>query len=90
MLKLSVSVLSAIVLCVFMLVPRAAHADETVGGQVKDAAGDASIGMKKAGRSAKRGVRKATGNDTMGKDMKDKANDMKDDATNEVDKAKRK
>jgi hypothetical protein len=66
------------------------HADESVGGKVQDAAGDASTSAKKTTRKAKQKVRKATGTDTVGKDVKDKANDVADDVSNTAKKTDRK
>ena len=68
----------------------AAHADDSATSKVENAAGDAKTNMKKAGRSAEQTGRKAVGKDTLGKDVKDKANDVGDDMSNSVDKAKRK
>jgi hypothetical protein len=62
------------------------HADESVGGKVQDATGDATTSAKKTTRTAKRKVRKATGTDTVGKDMKDKVNDAGDDISNSAKK----
>jgi hypothetical protein len=61
----------------------AVHADETAGEKVQNAAGDAKT-------DAKKDVRTATGNDSIGKDAKDKANDVGDDISNNADKVDRK
>ena len=65
-------------------------ADESAVGKVQDAGSDAKTNTKKTIRKAKRKVRKATGNDTVGKDIKDKANDVGDDINGAVDKSKHK
>lgn len=53
----------------------------------KDAGSDVKRDTKKSTRTAKRKFRKATGQDTMGKDVKDKANDLGDDAKAASEKA---
>lgn len=65
------------------------HADETTTEKVENKAGDVKTDAKKDGRKMKRHARKAMGKDTVGKDVKDKANDVKDDAGNAADKATR-
>jgi hypothetical protein len=69
---------------------RSVFAEESAGNKVQDAAGDASAKTKKVVRKGKQKVRKAVGTDTMGKDIKDKVNDVGDDVSNEANKAKRK
>jgi hypothetical protein len=64
-------------------------AEESTVNKVKDDAGDVKTNTKKLARTTKRKVRKATGNDNVLKDAKDKANDVGDDVSNEADKAKR-
>jgi hypothetical protein len=66
-----------------------AHADETATEKVENKAGDIKTAAKKTTRKAKRHIRKAAGTDTVGKDAKDKVNDVKDDVSNGVDKMKR-
>jgi hypothetical protein len=58
--------------------------------QAKDDKADATKNAKKTTRKAKKNVRKATGTDTIGKDAKDKANDVKDDTKAAADKANNK
>ena len=67
-----------------------AWADESVGNKVQDQVGDTKTGTQKLVRTTKRKVRKATGNDSVLKDAKDKANDADDDLSNSADKMKRK
>jgi len=63
-------------------------ADESPGTATKNTAEDAKAGTKKTVRKAKRQVRKATGNDTAAKDVRDKVNDVSDDTEKNVNKAK--
>ena len=63
-------------------------ANESAVGKVEDAGTDAKTNTKKTARKAKRKVRKATGNDTVGKDIKDKANDVGDEIGGAAEKSK--
>jgi uncharacterized membrane protein YtjA (UPF0391 family) len=64
------------------------NADDSTGAKVQKSADDASTSVKKGTRTAKRKVRKATGNDNIAKDAKDKVNDAGDDISNSAKKAK--
>ena len=63
--------------------------EATIGRWFKKA-GDAKTDAKKSTRKAKRHMRKATGNDNVGKDLKDAGNDASDDISNTAKKAKNK
>ncbi len=67
-----------------------AFAEETTTNKVKDQVGDAKVSAKKAYRSTKRSVRKATGTDSAAKDLKDVGGDMHDSISNGADKMKHK
>jgi hypothetical protein len=58
--------------------------------QVKNAASDASTGIKKDVRSGKKTARQAAGEDSAAKDAKDTVSNAKDDAENAAQKAKNK
>jgi hypothetical protein len=64
-------------------------AAENTDTKIKNEAGDLSTGTKKVARKGAQKMRKATGNDNVINDAKDKGNDVKDDVSNDVDKAKR-
>jgi hypothetical protein len=66
------------------------RAEESTINKMKDGVGDATTNTKKLVRKGNRKLRKATGNDTVMKDVKDKANDVSDDVNNGADKMKRK
>ena len=66
-----------------------AHAEETKTNKIKDTTDDAMTNAKKTARAETRKVRQATGNDNLGKDIKDKSNDIKDDVNNSLNKARR-
>jgi uncharacterized membrane protein YtjA (UPF0391 family) len=68
--------------------PQKAHADESAGQKVNDAAHDTTTTAKKKSRHAKKEVRDATGNHSVKEDVKDSAKDAKDDVSNSADKAK--
>lgn len=83
--------MSVILACsTLALQPRFVHAGETPSEQFKDRVGDTNTDAKKAIRKQKRKIRKATGNDSLKKDVEDHANDVKDDVSNSADKLKRK
>jgi hypothetical protein len=65
-----------------------AHADDSVVTGAKNTVGDIKTTAKKEGRAMKRKARKIMGNDTVAKDAKDKANDVKDSVSNSLDKAR--
>jgi hypothetical protein len=80
-------VLSAlIVVCALTSVVSFAIAEDTET-KVKDAASDAKTNVKKGARKVARKGRKATGNDNVINDGKDKVNDVKDDMKNAGEKA---
>jgi hypothetical protein len=66
-----------------------AHAEETTTNKIKDTTDDAVTDAKKTARAEGRKIRQSTGTDNLGKDLKDKTNDVKDDVNNSVNKAKR-
>lgn len=66
-----------------------AHAED-FGNKAADATGDVKTQTKKSVRTAKRNVRKATGNDSAVKDARDSVNDAGDQMQNDAAKAKRK
>jgi hypothetical protein len=72
-----------------VLVPRLVQAGESTTNKVKDTMGDATTKGKKMARTEKRKMRQATGTDNLGKDAKDKANDVGDSVSNAAEKAKR-
>lgn len=72
-----------------VLYPTDSIAEESTTNKIKDEAGDIKTDVKKTARSGSQSVRKATGNDTMYKDAKDKVNDVGDDLSNQAAKAKR-
>jgi hypothetical protein len=65
-------------------------ADENVGEKVEGKAGDLQTDAKKSVRKMKRKHRKATGQDTVGDDLKDGANNVSDEVSNGAKKAKNK
>jgi len=67
-----------------------ARAEESVGDKARDSAADTKRDVKKGVRKIKQRVRKATGTDSTGKDIKDKVNDVGDDFDAAADKTKRK
>ncbi len=69
--------------------PIITHAEDAETS-IKNTAIDAKTNTKKEFRKVKRTVRKAVGNDTAGKDIKDKANDIGDDLKGAKQKAKNK
>ena len=62
---------------------------ESTTNKIKDTGDDMMVHAKKTARADKRKARQATGTDNLGKDAKDKGNDVKDDVSNSVKKAKR-
>ena len=66
------------------------HAEESASDHVKDAGTDLKKDSQKSMRKMKRHGRKATGNDNVGKDAKDKVNDAADDINATATKTKRK
>jgi len=66
-----------------------AKAEESTTNKVKDSVDDATTKAKKTARAEKRKVREATGTDNLGKDAKDKVNDVGDDVSNSANKVKR-
>ena len=83
-------ILSAIFTLSIILFTWPAHADDKPATTVKNEASDAKTNTKKNWRKTKRKVRKATGNDTVGKDVKDSVNDAGDDINNAAKKTKNK
>ena len=67
-----------------------AFAEESMTNQVKDSVGEGKVATKKMVRKGKRKIRNATGNESVGKDIRDMGSDVKDDVTNTVEKVKRK
>ena len=65
-------------------------AEESTVNKIKDSAGDLETSTKKALRNTKQKIRKATGNDTALKDVKDSLHNIEDDASNISAKSKRK
>ena len=65
-------------------------ADESTTEKVQNTGTDIKRDTKKNVRKMKRRIRKATGNDTVGKDIKDGANDLGDTIDAAATKAKRK
>ena len=65
-------------------------ADESTSDQIKDTGTNVKRDSKKGVRKFKRKARQATGNDSVGKDIKDGVNDVGDDIGAASEKAKRK
>jgi uncharacterized membrane protein YtjA (UPF0391 family) len=67
---------------------KSVNADDSTGAKVEKSADDAGTSVKKSKRTVNRKVRKATGNDNIAKDAKDKMNDTGDDIKNSEQKSK--
>jgi hypothetical protein len=84
------SVIAFAIVAFFAVHTPSAKADDSAMTKTENAASDAKTTTKKTARKSARKVRKATGTDTVGKDMKDSANDAKDNVNNSTQKMKNK
>lgn len=84
------SIKSWLVALSLMIAPLMTQAEETTGEKIENKAGDIKTDAKKTGRKVRREARKATGQDSVIKDAKDKVHDASDDVSNAAKKAKNK
>jgi len=82
--------LAALTFALFTIRSAPAQAEDSATTKVENTASDAKTDTKKSVRKMKRKTRKAAGTDTVGKDLKDSANDAKDNMQNTTDKTKNK
>jgi hypothetical protein len=61
-----------------------AYAEESTTNKTKGTTDDVKTNAKKTARTEARKIRQGTGNDTLGKDIKDESDDLKGEVNNRV------